>query len=134
MHQCIRCIGSIGSIVYTGNIPPVKRINYIEKTQRGGGKFENRGFSCKFNYKVELLLTTWCFLLVCIVILLLALCWKHDLKNSFVRQTFKTKISWKIHRTQNVKFDTQIKHLIIFRYYFVSINTFWYIITDFFDY
>ena len=38
------------------------------------------------------LLKTLFVLLVCAVILHLALCWKHDLKNSFLRQTSKKMI------------------------------------------
>ena len=86
-----------------------------EKTKGGG----NLGFSGKSNYKVEFLLNTLCLLLVCKVILHLALCWKHDLKNSFLRQTFKTKISSKIPKSKNVKFDTKIKFPIIFKCYVV---------------
>ena len=52
-----------------------------QRKQEGGEQFENRGFSCKSNYKVKCLLNKLCFLLVCEVILHLALCWKHDLKN-----------------------------------------------------
>ena len=33
-------------------------------------------------------------------------CWKHDLHNSFLKQTFKTKISWKI--PQSVPMDPQV--------------------------
>ena len=32
------CIGYIGFIVHTGNIPPVKWINETKKTQKEGGR------------------------------------------------------------------------------------------------
>ncbi len=63
-----------------------------------------------------------CFLPVCAVILLLALCWKHDLKMPFLTQTYVLLFGYgieKIEKSQNVKFDTQIKILIIFKYYVV---------------
>ena len=59
-----------------------------QRKLKGGGHFENRGFSGKSNYKVEFLLKTWCFPPVCAVILLLALCWKHDLKTPFLTKTY----------------------------------------------
>ena len=72
-------------------------------------------FSGESNYKLEFLLKTRFFLLACAVILHLALCWKHDLKNSFLRQMSKTSISPKIPTSKNVK-DNKNKNRIIFRY------------------
>ena len=58
-------------------------------------------------------------LLVCAVILHLALCWKHGVTNLFLRQTFKTKTSTKIHKLKNVRFDTKNEFRIIVRDYLV---------------
>ena len=69
---------------------------------------------------------TWYYRTVNAVILHLALCWKHNVKESFLRQTSKTIISPKMTKFQNVKFHTNIKNRIIFRYYFDSISTFRY--------
>ena len=109
-------------------------MNWLDSEKTKGGEFENLGFRSKSNYKVKFLLETWCSHPVCAVILHLALCWKHDLNNSLLRQTFKTKISWNIQTSNNVKFDIKIKNRLIFKYDLLSINTCWYILKYCLDY
>ena len=73
----IRCIRSI---VHTGNIPPVKWINKTKKTQKGSG-LENLSVYCKMQSARQHLKKTWYHRTFNAVILLVTLCWKHDLNN-----------------------------------------------------
>ena len=53
--KCIKCISHIRCIVhivYAGNPPPSKLINYTEKTEKGL-KHTKRCFDCKYHHKVK---------------------------------------------------------------------------------